>query len=145
LIGCTLTLGSRGCEQCLRGRHKLDEERQIIKLVEDLDRALIAADVEALQNFLADDYVQYDESGKSSTKRAVIENLSSGSIRYVSMISTGRLVRFLRVDVAIIHGSEDDVVERAGQSFPVKYIYTDIMMRREGKWRMVASQLAKPA
>jgi len=35
---------------------------------EDGDRALISAEVSELTRIFADDYVQYDESGKASTK-----------------------------------------------------------------------------
>jgi len=120
------------------------EEQQILKLFEDGDRALIAADVAELSRIFADDYVQYDESGSSFTKNAVIDNLRSGKIRYLSMISTGRHVRRLRDDVAIVHGSEEDEVEQDGRRFRVRYIYTDVVVERGDRWQIVASQLAKP-
>jgi hypothetical protein len=60
------------------------------------------------------------------------------------MISTGRRIRILREDVAIVHGSEEDDVEQAGRRFPVRYIYMDVVMKRKGKWQIVGSQLAKP-
>ena len=120
------------------------DEQQIVKLFEDGDRALIGADVAALSRIFADDYTQYDESGRSFTKQDVLNNLKSGTIRYVSMISTGRCIRLLTENLAVVHGSEDDVVEQDGRRFPVRYVYTDVVMKREGKWRIVASQLAKP-
>ena len=59
------------------------------------------------------------------------------------MTSTGRRIRLLRDDVAIVHGSEEDDVEQAGKRLSVRYIYTDVVMKREGKWWIVASQLSK--
>jgi uncharacterized protein (TIGR02246 family) len=115
-----------------------------LKLFEDGDRALIAADVEAMSRIYADDYVQYDESGNTSTRSDLIENLSSGKIRFVSMVSTGRRIRLLRDDVAIVHGSEDDVVEQGGRRFEARYVYMDVVMKRNGQWQIVGSQLAKP-
>jgi uncharacterized protein (TIGR02246 family) len=120
------------------------DELQILKLFEDGDRALIAADVDELSRIFADDYVQYDERGLSFTKRDVVENLTAGKIRYISMSSTGRKIRMLRDDIAIVHGSEEDEVEQGGGRFPVRYIYMDIVMKREGAWKIIASQLAKP-
>jgi Domain of unknown function (DUF4440) len=122
-----------------------DDEQLILRLFEDGDRALIAADVGELSLIFADDYVQYDESGKASTKAEVIENLRSGNLRLVSMISTGRRIRLLRDDVAVVHGSEDDEVEQGGKRFPARYIYTDVVMKRGGRWQIVASQLSRPA
>ena len=121
----------------------MNDEQQIVALFEDGDRALIAGDVNALSRIFADDYVQYDEAGRSFTKQGVIGNLASGAIRYVSMTSTGRRIRFLQEDVAIVHGSEEDVVEQAGQRFPVRYFYMDVVAKRDGRWQIVASQLAQ--
>ena len=123
----------------------MNDEQEILRLFEDGDRALIAGDVEELSRIFADDYLQYDESGDVSTKADVIEKLRSGRIRYVSMVSTGRWIRSLRDDVAVVHGSEDDVVEQGGKRFPVRYLYMDVVMRRGGRWQIVGSQLAKPA
>jgi len=122
-----------------------NDEQEIVKLFEDGDRALVASDVAELSRIFADDYVQYDESGNASTKADVITKLTSGEIRFVSMVSTRRRIRILRDDVAVVHGSEDDIVEQAGKRFHVRYVYTDIVMRRGDKWQIVASQLAKPA
>ena len=92
-----------------------NDEQLIVRLVEDGDRALIAGDAGALSRIFADDYVQYDESGRASAKLDVSENLRSGAIRFVSLVSTGRRVRLLRDDVAIVQGSEDDEVEQVGK------------------------------
>ena len=121
-----------------------DDEQQILKLFEDGDRALIAADVIELSRIFADDYLQYDESGKPFTKQDVLDNLKSRAIRYASMISTGRHIRLLSEDVAIVHGSEEDVVEQGGQRFPVSYVYMDVVVKRNGRWQIAGSQLAKP-
>ncbi len=119
------------------------DEQQIVKLFEDGDRALIAADVAELERTYADDYVQADEAGQISTRQDVIERLTSGKIRFVAMNSTGRRVRLLRENVAVVHGSEEDEVEQEGQRRFIRYVYMDVVMKRGGKWRIVASQLAR--
>jgi ketosteroid isomerase-like protein len=120
------------------------DEQQILKLFEEGDRALIAADIAALSRTFADDYVQYDEFGESRTKQDVIQNLETGATRYLSMVSTGRRIRLLSAELAIVHGSEEDDIEQGGQRFPVRYIYMDVVVKRDGRWQIVGSQLAKP-
>src|SRR5882724_5533472 len=117
-----------------------DDEQQIIQLFEDGDRALIAADRQELDRIFADDYLQYDESGRSSSKADVVAKLISGSVRFIEMTCTGRHIRLLADDMAVVHGSEDDVVEEGGRRFSVRYIYTDVVMKRGGRWQIVASQ-----
>jgi len=65
--------------------------------------------------------VQYDESGRAFTKQDVIDNLKTGSIRYTSIVSTGRHVR-LWGEFAIVHGSEQDEGERAARRSPLRYV-----------------------
>lgn len=120
----------------------MTDQEEIRKLFEDGDRVLMAADAAEMQRIYADDYVQCDETGKPATRKNVIENLTMGTIRFLSMKSTGRRIRLLRDDVAIVHGSEQDVVEREGARCVVRYIYMDVVMKRNGRWQIVASQLA---
>ncbi len=103
----------------------------------------MAADVAELTRILADDYIQYDESGTAHTREDVLNDLESGEIRYVSMISTGRRIRMVSGDVAVVHGSEEDDVEQGGRRFPVNYVYMDVVVKRAGRWQIVASQLVK--
>jgi ketosteroid isomerase-like protein len=118
------------------------DEQQIIRLFEDGDRALMSADVREMERIYAEDYVQADELGRLSTRDDLILNLTSGRIRFLSMKSTGRRVRLFG-DFAVVHGSEEDEIETEGESSRVKYVYTDVVVRRDGCWQIVASQLAK--
>jgi uncharacterized protein (TIGR02246 family) len=128
----------------VEGAAVLKNQEEITRLFEDGDRALIAADVAELSRIFADDYIQYDESGKPFTKQEVIENLKAGGVRYVAMVSTGRRIRLLTEDVAIVHGSEEDLVEQGGKRSSVRYVYMDVVVKRDGRWQIVGSQLAKP-
>jgi uncharacterized protein (TIGR02246 family) len=120
-----------------------NDEQQIIALHLAGDKALMSADVEALSKIFAEDYVQYNESGKAFTRHDVLNNFRSGTIRYPSIVSTGRTIRVFG-DMAVINGSEDDVVEVAGERSTVKYVYLDVLLKRDGEWKLVASQLATP-
>jgi ketosteroid isomerase-like protein len=123
--------------------HSKNDEPQILQLFEDGDRALIAAEVKELERIYSDDYVQYDESGKPITKQDLIQNLTSGTTRLLSMTSTGRRIRLLTEDVAIVHGSEVDEVEQGGKRFSARYVYMDVVVKRNGRWQIVGSQLAR--
>lgn len=117
---------------------------QILELFKDSDRALIAVDIAELSRIFADDYLQYDESARAFSEQDLVNKLSSSASRYIAMRSTGRRIRSLGEDVAIVHGSEEDEIEQGGRRSLIRYVYTDIVMRRDGKWQSVASQLARP-
>lgn len=120
-----------------------NDEREILALFEAGDKALMSAGLEALAQIFADDYIQYDDSGNPHSKQAILDNLRTGAIRYPSIVSTGREVRVFG-DTAIVYGSESDEVEVAGKRFRVRYLYLDVLLRRSGEWKIVASQLARP-
>ncbi len=130
--------------QVKRGRRPA-HGRQILQLFEDGDRALIAADIAEVRRIYAVDYEQYDGSGASCSRQKLIHKLTSREIRFLSMRSTGRHVRMLRDDVAIVHGAEEDEIKQGGRRLRVNYIYMDVVRKRGGKWQIVASQLAKRA
>lgn len=120
----------------------MDDEQQILRLFEDGDRALIAADAAEMERIYTEDYVQYDQMGNASTRQDVIRSLTSAAIRFVSMTSTGRQVRLFG-NFAIVHGSEEDVVERDRQRVTERYVFMDVVAKREGRWQIVGSQLVK--
>jgi len=120
-----------------------EDERQILALHEAGDKALMTADLAVLAEIFADDYVQYNEEGKAFTKQDVLSNFRTGAVRYPSIVSTGRLIRVFG-DTAVVHGSESDEVEINGKRSAVRYVYLDVLRKRGGEWKLVASQLARP-
>jgi len=121
-----------------------DDEQQILSLHQAGDRALMTGDLAVLEQIFADDYVQYNEEGKAFTKQDVLNNFRTGAIRYPSIISTGRRIRVFG-DTAVVHGSESDEVEAGGKKFSTRYVYLDVLRKRDGEWKLVASQLARPS
>jgi ketosteroid isomerase-like protein len=121
-----------------------DDERQILTLHKAGDKALMSADLTVLAQIFADDYVQYNESGKAFTKQDVLNNFRTVAIRYPSIISTERIIRVFG-DTAVVHGSESDEVEINGKRSAVRYVYLDVLRKRNGEWKLVASQLARPS
>jgi len=124
-------------------QQRFDEEK-IEALYHAGDTALMRADIDALSEILADDYIQYSDAGRPVTKQQILENFRTGAIRYPSIVSTGRAIRLFG-NMAVVHGSEDDEVETQGTRSRVHYMYLDVLLKREGKWKLVASQLARPA
>jgi uncharacterized protein (TIGR02246 family) len=135
--------GCRGALMSINNDEQQNDEQKILALHEAGDRALMSADVAALAQIFADDYVQYNESGKAFTKHDVLESFRSGAIRYPSIVSTGRKIRVFG-DTAVVHGAESDEVESDGKRFSVRYVFLDVLRKNDGEWKLVASQLARP-
>lgn len=120
-----------------------EDQQQIEALYHAGDHALMTADVEALSRILADDYVQYGDTGLPVTREQILDNFRTGAICYPSIVSTGRTIRTFG-NMAVVHGSEDDIVETNRKQAQVRYMYLDVLIKRDGEWKFVASQLARP-
>jgi ketosteroid isomerase-like protein len=120
-----------------------NDEQQIVALHVAGDKALMTADLTVLSEIFADDYVQYNEAGHAFTKQDVLNNFRTGAIRYPSIVSTARKIRLFG-DTAVVHGAESDEVEVNGKRSAVRYVYLDVLQKRDGEWKLVASQLARP-
>ena len=138
-----VSAGWQGAVMSIENDQQQKDEQQILALHEAGDKALMSADVAVLAQIFADDYVQYNESGKAFTKQDVLESFRSGAIRYPSIVSTGRKIRVFG-DTAVVHGAESDEVESDGRRFSVRYVYLDVLRKHNGEWKIVASQLARP-
>jgi hypothetical protein len=97
----------------------------------------------ALSSIFANDYIQYNPAGQPKTEAKIFELLRTGSIRNPSIVSTGRTIRIFG-DTAVVHGSEDDEVVFGGKWSRVRHLYLDVLQKRNGEWKIVASQLASP-
>src|ERR1700675_3436577 len=130
--------GCPGGLMSINNDEQQNDEQKILALHEAGDKALMSADVAVLAQIFADDYVQYNESGKAFTKQDVLESFRSGAIRYPSIVSTGRKIRLFG-DTAVVHGTESDEVEVNGKRSAVRYVYLDVLRKHYGEWKLVAS------
>jgi hypothetical protein len=84
-----------------------------------------------------------NQEGPSANKTWSTISVPAGSVTF-PCLPPGRRIRLLGEDVAIVHGSEEDEIEQGGKRSLIRYIHPDIVMRRDGTWQIVASQLARP-
>ena len=117
--------------------------RQGLVEVEALERARFAAmtrqDIEALRPMLADDLRYCHSNGRCETKAQFLETLRTGDIRYLAIDVLDLHVRAAN-GAAIVHGTIDVAGEIGGQQIPLRLIFTDVYVRRDGRWQLAAWQ-----
>ena len=113
---------------------KLDEERT---------EAMIKGDLATLDRLLGDDLSYVHSSTKVDTKASFIENLRSGASKYKGFQREESSTRLFG-DSAVNTGVATVSVENQGQppaTFKIRY--TNVWVRRGGKWQMVAWQATR--
>ena len=136
VLSCALVLFAP-CTLHAADTHAADRE-QIIQLERDWTRAFVTNDVAANDRVVADDYLGTEPSGKRITKADLSADLKSGAVPLASnhLNEDDLTIRFYG-ETAVVNGSES-WKQKDGKSG--RYIWTDIFVKRNGKWQIVASQ-----
>jgi ketosteroid isomerase-like protein len=114
-------------------------EREVAKVNEEYDEAIVRRDAGAYERILADDFIFTNFDGEVSNKTQELEKIKSGDLKF----EFGR-----SDDVRIkIYGKTAVVTARftaKGQSkskdFTVLERYTAVFVKRKGRWQLVAEQ-----
>lgn len=105
-------------------------------------RAMIDADIDSLEDFLADDLSYSHTTGKTETKSAFLSTVESGEVNYVSMTPRDVEVRIYG-DIAVITGLSrlQGAVGDRSVSFTIRFL--DVSKRVGDSWQLVAWQSVK--
>jgi hypothetical protein len=103
-------------------------------------KALLAANVEALDKFLADNFILVDVArGAETTKPALLEVIGSGQVKFETIAPTDQRVRLYQA-TAVING-RTQMSGRLGETpFAMNSRYTHVFVELEGRLRLVAAQ-----
>lgn len=108
--------------------------------------AFLRNDAAAIESLLADDFTLTDSRGGISGRHDAAAAARARSVEYTMFRNVHQRVRlYLRDQVAVVTGRtliEGTTVDgtRLRQDLP----FTDTLIRREGRWRMVASHVSRP-
>ena len=98
----------------------------------------MTVDVAANDRIIADDYLGTEPDGKRVHKADLIAELKSGEALASNRLNEDDVTIRFYGDTAIVNGSESWKLKKDGKTG--RYIWTDIFVKRNGKWQVVASQ-----
>ncbi len=105
-------------------------------------RAMVDADMESLQKFLADDLTYSHTTGWTETKSEFLSTVESEKIDYVSVIPSDVEVRTYG-DIAVITGLSKMQGAVGDQSVSFTIGFLDVSRRVGDSWQLVAWQSVK--
>jgi ketosteroid isomerase-like protein len=104
----------------------------------DMGDAMVAADVDRLNQIFADDWVAISMTGKSVTKDTALNNVKSGKDKLDSF-ELGPIDVQVFGNVATAHGSVWEKRSWDGKDSTGTFVWMDILEKRVGKWVVVRS------
>jgi hypothetical protein len=109
---------------------------------QDHGDALVAADVDRLDQILADDWKAIGLSGSIVTKETVLANLKSGKDK-LEWFQLGPMDVQVFGNVAAIHGSVTEKRRWDGKDVSGQFLWMDLLEKRGDKWVIVRSAGAR--
>ena len=135
-----LALGQMGDNQgTTKGSKKASVEQALMQMERDWGEALPKKDAATLDKILADDWVAQSSDG-TQTKAEALAELKSGDYKLDSITQVGDMKVRVFGDTAVVTGNENEKSSYKGKDTSGRYIWTDVFVKRQGRWQAVASQ-----
>lgn len=117
------------------------DEQALLQLERDWTAAWLKQDAAALDGILADSYVQ-NEQGKLKTKKQMIADMKAGVNKVESEVA-GDMRAVVFGDHAVVNGLNTSKSTVLGKDASGKYRWTDVLEKRDGRWRAVTTYVVK--
>ena len=114
----------------------------IKQLGQDMGDAMIAGDIDKLNQIFADDWATVPSSGKIVTKETMLTDFKSFHDK-LEWFENGPIDVQVYGDVAIANGTVKEKRTRDGKDTSGEFVYMDLLKKRAGKWVVVRSASAR--
>ena len=115
---------------------RIEEEEASIWVSRPDDPAALAK----ANRILGDDYVCLCD-GAEVTKRQSIEDFTSGA--RMEYLKLGEMKVRVFGETAVVTGTDDRKGSYKGQDYSGRYLWTDVLVKRHGRWQEVAAHMCK--
>ena len=113
-------------------------EQAIKQLDGERIQAQVGADAAALDRIYADDFIGVGPSGTVRTKKQVISDFTSGSLKFQSITTDEVQVRVYD-NTAVETGLSTMIGQDKGRAVPRDTRFTRVWIKQQGRWRLVAN------
>jgi ketosteroid isomerase-like protein len=110
----------------------------IKKIGREMGDAMVAGDIDKLNQIYADDWAIVGNSGQIITKEKMLDDFKSGAHRLLSY-ELGPIDVQVVGDIAVAHGWVTEKRFRDGRDVSGAGVYMDFLEKRGGKWVVVRS------
>jgi ketosteroid isomerase-like protein len=116
----------------------------LIQMEKDWSEADVKKDAAALERILADDWIGIDFQGVVLDKPEVLKQVALHSdVTETETTEMEQMKIRLFGNTAIVSGTEIETSQYKGKDSSGKYAWTDVFVRRNGRWQAVSSQSTK--
>jgi len=110
----------------------------IKKFENDLGEAMVASNIEKINQAYADDWATIASSGEKFTKEGLLEDFKSGNHKLMAFENGAMNVQVLG-DVALVQTSVMEKRIQDGKDISGQFVFMDLLKKRAGQWVIVRS------
>jgi ketosteroid isomerase-like protein len=146
MLGTLLLLAAVSAHSQPHSQSQSRAVEEIRKADRERIQAQIHADAVALDRIYADDFIGIGPSGTRRTKKDVLSDFTSRSLKFQSITTDDVRIRVYG-NAAVETGISTMKGEDAGKVVPEENRFTRVWIKQGGRWRLVAnhySNLVKP-
>jgi hypothetical protein len=115
-------------------------EKELVRRTQELYDAVVPGDQTPWKKYFADDSIFSDEKGRTMDKTKLIADITPLPTGYSGAIKLEHVQSRLFDNVAILSYDANETETIFGQNLSARYHITDTWLRRNGDWRIIASQ-----
>ena len=146
IVGGLLLLAAVSAHAQPRSKSQRGVVEEIRKLDRERIRAQVNADAVELDRIYADDFIGIGPSGTLRTKKEVLSDFKSGSLKFQSITTDDVRIRVYG-NAAVETGLSTMKGQDAERTVPEENRFTRVWIKQGGRWRLVSnhySNLVKP-
>jgi len=126
--------------QASAGQKGGSAEQEVLKFNKEFSEAVVRADLVALDRIYADDFINTGTTGEVIDKAQMMGLFKSGDLKYASGSDDDVRARVYG-DTAVVTGLWTSKGQFKGKEFNNKERYTEVFVKRSGRWQVVAEHL----
>lgn len=115
------------------------DEAALVEMQQDLARAWLSADRPALERIIAPEWTVTGPDGRTSDRARVLAQVFETGVHKIHSLRVDEVQARIFGDAAVVTGRTRGVGEFEGAGYDVVIRFTDVFVRRAGRWQAVAS------
>jgi len=115
----------------------------IKKFENDLGNAMVASNIEKINQAYADDWATLASSGEKFTKEGLLQDFKSGNHKLMAFENGPMNVQVLG-DVALVQTSVTEKRIQDGKDISGQFVFMDLLKKRGGQWVIVRTLATRP-
>jgi ketosteroid isomerase-like protein len=117
-----------------------ETENELMKMEQDMSNALIKADAAAIEKMIAEDCFLTAPDGTTQNKAQFMADVKSGDLKIQSQKIADMKVHGANADAVFVTYVTTDKGTYKGKDISGQFRWTDVFVKRDGRWMLVASQ-----